>query len=268
MSLTSLQKIHFKKKIWNYYKSNKRDFPWRNTNNPYHIFVSEIMLQQTQTARVVAKYKQFLKHFPSFESLALGTNEEVLCLWSGLGYNRRALFLKRAAEIIIEKNETILTPNFLQTLPGIGPNTAGSIYVFTNDLPHIFIETNIRRVFIHEFFKNQEKVSDKEILQLIALTLDMKHPKDWYFALMDYGANLGKHITNPNLKSKHYIKQSKFEGSLRQVRGKILKILLENKKISITELKNQINSPHVNSALLELEKEGFLKLFGNTIQIA
>lgn len=265
MNLTSSDIKLFQKKIWDFYKFNKRDFPWRETSDLYKIFISEVMLQQTQTSRVVPRYLSFLKRFPSFEILSSSKNEDVLSLWSGLGYNRRALYLKRAAEIIVHKNEETLTPSFLQTLPGIGPNTAGSIYVFTYNRPHVFIETNIRRVFIHEFFKDQEKVTDKEILNLVEKPLDMTHPKEWYYALMDYGAFLGKQHINPNIKSKHYAKQSKFEGSVREVRGKILKLLLERREVSITELKNQIRSPHVNSAIIELEKEGFLKLFSDTI---
>lgn len=254
---TSKIKI-FREKIWNFYKLNKRDFPWRETSDFYKIFISEVMLQQTQTSRVIPKYLLFLEKFPNMESLTLGTNEEVLRLWSGLGYNRRALYLKRAAEIITNKKEKILTPIFLQTLPGIGPNTAGSIYVFSYNLPHVFIETNIRRVFIHEFFKDREKVTDKEILELAEEAIDRENPRDWYYALMDYGAHLGRTLINPNLKSKHYIKQSKFEGSLRQTRGKILKILLEKKSISREKLKSMINSHHFEKALSLLKKENFL----------
>lgn len=248
----------FQEKIWDFYKVNKRNFPWRETTNFYEIFISEVMLQQTQTARVIPKYLAFLQTFPTINSLAQAKNQEVLLLWSGLGYNRRALYLKRASEIIVNTQEKILVPSFLQTLPGIGPNTAGSIYVFSNNLPHVFIETNIRRVFIHEFFKNQENVSDKDILVLIQETLQLENPREWYYALMDYGAYLGKQAVNPNKKSKHYTKQSKFEGSIRQARGKILKVLLDKKVISQKNLEIIVNSPHFEIALMQLEKEKFI----------
>lgn len=279
----------FQEKIWDFYKLNKRDFPWRQTSDPYKIFISEVMLQQTQATRVVPKYLLLLKEFPTFESLAASTNEDVLRLWSGLGYNRRALYLKRAAEIIIHKNsistglkpfhfgsrieskhweKTIwLRPEFLQTLPGIGPNTAGSIYVFSYNLPHVFIETNIRRVFIHEFFADREDITDKEILKLVKDSLDQKNPRNWYYALMDYGAFLGKLPTNPNLKSKHYTKQSKFEGSLRQTRGKILKILLHEKNITKEILENKVNSIHLEKALSQLEKEKFISNKNSIIKL-
>lgn len=261
----------FQKKIWNFYKTNKRDFPWRETTDPYKIMVSEMMLQQTQTSRVLPKYHLFLERFPIVESLAQASNVDVLKLWSGLGYNRRALYLKKSTEIIAQTKDWV-NPEFLETLPGIGPNTAGAIYVFSTNKhsfqsstssvglkPYVFIETNIRRVFIHEFFKDQENILDKDLLELVKKTLDHKKPRDWYYALMDYGAYLGKIGTNPNRKSKHYLKQSKFEGSLRQIRGKILRILLEQKKISTEDLKKQFeNKAYLEKALSQLIKEGFV----------
>lgn len=258
----------FQKKIWDFYKINKRNFPWRDTTDFYKILVSEVMLQQTQTHRVAPKYQAFLEKFPTIQKLAKASNEDVLRIWSGLGYNRRALYLKRVAEIIIESKKTI-TPEFLITLPGIGPNTAGSIYVFTANKPHVFIETNIRRVFIQEFFKDQDNISDKSILGLIEQTLDVKQPRDWYYALMDYGAHLAKIQTNPNRKSKHYTKQSKFEGSLRQTRGKILKLLLVQNKLQLIEIENQFeNKENFHKALHQLEKEGFIKVNTYDIQLA
>lgn len=266
MKLSSLKVKKFQDTIWAYYKQNKRDFPWRETTDPYKILVSEVMLQQTQTARVVPKYELFLEKFPRIKDLAKAANEDVLRLWSGLGYNRRALYLKRSAETIVrEKRESTLDPEFLVSLPGIGPNTAGAVYVFSTNKPYVFIETNIRRVFIHEFFDLRFLIMDKEILELIETTLDKESPREWYYALMDYGAHLGKSEVNPNRKSKHYTKQSQFKGSIREARGKILKILLEGKQISITDLEQKINSPHFTDALNQLEKEKILKIEKNII---
>lgn len=264
-----MQKATFQKKIWEFYKENGREFPWRNTSDPYKILISEVMLQQTQTSRVLPKYEEFLKRFPKIENPAKASNEEVLRAWSGLGYNRRALYLKRAAEILVRDKFSLslrakrgnLTPEFLQTLPGIGPNTAGAIFVFSTNNPHVFIETNIRRVFIHEFFKDKEKISDKEILKLIEQTLDKKKPREWYYALMDYGAYLAKTEVNPNRKSKHYVRQSKFEGSVRQTRGQILKILLDQSKIPLIDLEKQFeNKEYFQKALNQLQKEEFLEI--------
>lgn len=263
-----MQTKTFQKKIWNFYKAGKRTFPWRETTDFYKILVSEVMLQQTQTHRVVPKYHAFLDKFPTIQKLAKGSNEDVLRMWSGLGYNRRALYLKRTAEIIIQSSDK-LTPEFLVTLPGIGPNTAGSIFVFSTNKPHVFIETNIRRVFIQEFFKDQDNISDKSILEFIEQTLDVKQPRDWYYALMDYGAYLAKHQTNPNRKSKHYTKQSRFEGSLRQARGKILKILLAQNKTQLKNVEKQFeNKEYFQKALGQLEKEGFIKIGPQDIQLA
>lgn len=263
IQVNTRKKEDFRKKIWDFYTKNKRNFPWRETSNPYHILVSEIMLQQTQTSRVLPKYEEFLKKFPTLNKLARATNEDVLRLWSGLGYNRRALYLKAASEKLSQNSN--YHPVFLKTLKGIGENTAGAIYVFSTNKPYVFIETNIRRVFIHEFFKDQEKVSDKDILKLIEATLPNekslpagRQTREWYYALMDYGVYLSKTEVNPNRKSKHYFKQSKFSGSLRQARGYILKILLEKKVLELKKLEENIKSAHAHMAIDQLEKEGFI----------
>lgn len=269
MKLSPRKVKTFQDAIWSFYSKNKRNFPWRKTTDPYKILVSEIMLQQTQTSRVVPKYELFIQQFPKIENLAKASNEDVLRLWSGLGYNRRALYLKRLAERIVKENRGVnLDPEFLKTLPGIGPNTAGAIYVFSTNKPFVFIETNIRRVFIHEFFKGQEKILDSSLTPLISHTLDQENPREWCYALMDYGACLAKVEINPNRKSKHYTKQSKFEGSVRQVRGKILKILIEQKQISKNNLERQINSSHFETALQQLETEKFISQKNNIVRIS
>ena len=223
------------------------------------------MLQQTQANRVVPKYEAFIYQFPTVRSLATALNEDVLRLWSGLGYNRRALYLKQAAQNLTTKPN--YTPESLSKNKGIGVNTAGAIYVFSKNKPYVFIETNIRRVFISEFFKNQDKILDADILKLVERTMDTKNPREWYYALMDYGAYLKSQTVNPNRKSKHYTKQSKFEGSVRQARGKILKILIEKKKVSQVELEKEIGSPHFKTALNQLENEKFISVNKNVITI-
>jgi A/G-specific adenine glycosylase len=251
----------FKQLIWDFYKKNNREFSWRKTHNPYKILVSELMLQQTQASRVVSKFEAFIKRFPDFQRLNQATTAEVLQLWQGLGYNRRALYLKRIAEKVImeHKGKLLIEPQFLQTLPGIGPYTAKAIYVFVKNEPEVFLETNIRRVFIHHFFGDKNKVSDKEIIKLVEQTTDRQSPREWYYALMDYGAYLAKTIPNPNKKSSRYTKQSKFEGSLRQTRGKILKLLLVEKSLNKKMLEEKIQSEHFIKAFEQLEKEGFIQ---------
>jgi len=228
----------FQKTIYDHYKQNQRKLPWRRTNNPYHIFISEVMLQQTQVPRVLEKYPSFIKKFPSLESLASAPLSSILKEWQGMGYNRRALYLKRAAGKMINdfKGKLPKTLKELQTLPGIGHATASSILAFAFNKPTIFIETNIRAVFIHFFFKNKKNIDDSEILPLIEKTLDIENPSKWYNALMDYGVYLKKREGNPNKKSRHYAKQSRFLGSERQIRGQIIKVLNEQNILTLEEM--------------------------------
>ena len=181
------------------------------------------MLQQTQVSRVMEKFPAFVKRFPSFEALAAASPGEVIAAWQGLGYNRRALNLHRLANEI--DGQLPRDPQELVKLPGIGPSTAGSIAAFAFNAPVVFIETNIRRVFIHHFFSDQAEVHDKEILLLVEATLDQERPREWYYALMDYGSFLAKQLPNPNRRSKHYTVQSRFEGSDRQLRGAMVRAL-------------------------------------------
>lgn len=233
---------HFRDFIWTFYAKNKRDFAWRNIQNPYHVAVSEVMLQQTQTSRVEIKYPQFLEIFPNIKTLANAPLREVLAAWQGLGYNRRGKFLHEMAQKIVMEHEGVV-PNdvqLLRELPGIGPYTASSICAFAYNKPTVFIETNIRTVYLHSFFQSQENVHDKQLLPLIAATVDQENPREWYYALMDYGAYLKKTVTNPSRKSKHHAVQSKFEGSDRQIRGIILRLLLET-SMSMQQLCSSID---------------------------
>jgi A/G-specific adenine glycosylase len=258
----------FHQTIWAYYKENKRDLPWRRTRDPYKILVSEIMLQQTQALRVVSKYDSFIKKFPTTRALAAAKLSDVLQEWQGLGYNRRAIFLKRCAEVI-EKDFAGKFPRDFKTLcalPGIGPATAGDIMAFAWNEPVVVIETNIRSVFIHFFFAEKgeaagevKKVHDKEILPLIEKTLDRENPREWYWALFDYGAYLKK-TANPSQRSVHHAKQSRFEGSFRQKRAAVLRAILAG---TGTEKKIQdsfnYKSDELAKVLTSLEKDGFIK---------
>lgn len=217
----------FKKAIWLYYSEHGRHFDWRGVDDPYKVFISEVMLQQTQTARVAIKYPLFIARFPTFAALAEASLKDVLHEWQGMGYNRRGMYLHKAAQTIMQKHAGILPndPELLDELPGIGAATAASICAFAFNRPTVFIETNIRAVFLHHFFNGKENVHDKELMPLIEAAVDQDNPREWYYALMDYGVMLKKSLINPSRKSKHYTKQSKFEGSDRQIRGRILKIL-------------------------------------------
>jgi A/G-specific adenine glycosylase len=258
----------FKKTIWSYYKKHKRDMSWREHITPYRIVVSEIMLQQTQADRVAKKFDSFIKKFPDFTSLASAELEEVLKEWQGLGYNRRALNLHRLAQET--KGKISQTYSELLELPGIGPNTAGSILAFAFNIPHPFIETNIRTVFLHFFFKNARgKIHDKKLIPLIQETLDMKNPREWYYALMDYGAYLKKLYPNPSRKSKHHVQQSKFKGSNRELRSHILKEILKEPQTvkSLAKFFPDKDAGMIDKNVQDLQKEGFIVLKGKIYTI-
>lgn len=258
----------FRNIIWSYYKEHGRTFVWRENITPYKVFVSEIMLQQTQTSRIAQKFEPFIQCLPSFEALAYASQADVLKLWQGLGYNRRALALHKSAQIIVNEYGGVLPddPNMLINLPGIGPNTAGSLCAFAYNKPTIFIETNIRTVFLHHFFKDQSNISDKQLLPLIEESVNKEHARDWYYALMDYGVMLKKNLPNPSRKSKHHSIQSKFEGSDRQIRGRILRHLTRCNVATFYELLHACSDEEqrFSSILLDLCKEGFIKSANDT----
>jgi A/G-specific adenine glycosylase len=216
--------------VWGYYERHGRlRLPWRKTKNPYRILVSEIMLQQTQVERVIPKYTAFLKQFPTLAVLAHAPLGDVLRAWQGLGYNRRAKMLHQCAITIVEEYGGVFprTHGGLMKLSGVGHYTAGAVMAFAFNEPVAIIETNIRSAVIHHFFNDDTDVTDTEIMQYVAGTLDKENVREWYYALMDYGACIKREHGNPNSRSKHYTKQSAFSGSDRQIRGAILRVLSE-----------------------------------------
>ena len=258
--------------IWNFYATNKRDFAWRNTENAYHVAVSELMLQQTQTYRVEPKFEQFIAEFPDFETLAQASLRNVLSLWQGLGYNRRGKYVQQIAQAVMHEYGGHLPtdPEVLQKLPGIGPYTAGSICAFAFNKPTIFIETNIRAVYLHTFYSNMHKVPDAELMPLIAATLDRANPREWYYALMDYGVELKKSGKNPNVRSKHHAVQSKFKGSDRQIRGRIIALLTINEQLNlanIVELIDDNQQGRIERIVGQLCNDEMIKNDGNEYAI-
>ncbi|MBI2775419.1 A/G-specific adenine glycosylase [Candidatus Dependentiae bacterium] len=269
--LNAHQIASFQKTIWDYFNEQGRSFSWRQTKNPYHIVVSEVMLQQTQTFRVAPKYEQFILAFPDFQTLATTPFSEVLRFWKGLGYNRRALNLQKLALEVMHKFGGILpnNPEIVDEFPGIGPATASSICAFAFNEPTVFIETNIRAVYIHFFFQGRDNVHDNEIRPLVDLTLDKENPRLWYYALMDYGVMLKKTYPNPSRKSAHHTTQSKFEGSDRQIRGMILQALLESPKLSFDQLASILDreSSRIEKILYELCKEKLIENNSNLFSL-
>lgn len=217
----------FQSMILEFYRQEGRSFPWRETRDPYAILVSELMLQQTQTERVVPKYLAWLEAFPTAADLAAAPFPQVLAAWSGLGYNRRAGYLQSACRQVVQELGGVFpsTAKELQRLKGVGAYTAGAVAAFAFNRPEVFIETNIRSVYLFFFYPDQEKVSDAQLMPLIQATVYHQDPRRWYYALMDYGAALKKSTANPNRQSRRYSRQSRFEGSLRQARGAIVRQL-------------------------------------------
>lgn len=227
----------FRHVVYSYYKHEGRHtLPWRQTHDPYRVMVSELMLQQTQVLRVIPKYEAFLKKFPTIQTLAREEQGSVLMLWQGLGYNRRAKHLHAAARAIVDHHHGVFPriKEELIALPGVGPYTASAILAFAYNTPTVLIETNVRTVYIHHFFNDKKGVHDNELLPLIEKTMDTKNPREWYAALMDYGSHLKKTIGNVNKKSAHYVRQSKFKGSNREVRGAILRLLTQKGSLNLS----------------------------------
>src|SRR3989338_11018876 len=238
-SINSKKISEFRRTVWKYYNENGRhDLPWRKTKDPYRILVSEVMLQQTQVARVLKKNNKLKKRFPPARARAKASLADVLKIWSGLGYNRRAKYLHDTAKqlMLFSRGRVFIASDELQKLPGIGPYTRAAVRVFAFNEPDILIETNIRAAYIHHFYPFRTRrvlnglISDKEILLLAQKAAKGQDPRKWHWALMDYGAHLKRSGVRNNSRSAHYTKQSKFEGSLRQVRGAILKALARGEK--------------------------------------
>jgi A/G-specific adenine glycosylase len=270
--LTPAAARRFRRRIYRYFHDHGRQMPWRDTADPYRILISEIMLQQTQVERVALKYDPFLTAFPDLSALARAPLRDLLANWQGLGYNRRALALQRLARQVVAEFDGRLPDSVaaLRTLPGIGPATAGALAAFAFNQPVVFIETNIRRVFLHFFFPGRSGVTDQEILPLVDQTLDRRHPRPWYYALMDYGAMLKRAAPNPNRRSAHHQRQAPFAGSDRQIRGLILQALLKTPVLSLESLIEAVGQSPARTTRLThtLLREGFLEQQGPRFHLA
>lgn len=260
----------FNKRLQPYLKEGKRDLPWRRTEpngqfEAYKILVSEVMLQQTQVRRVIIKYQQFLDKFPDVASLAAAPFAQVLQIWSGLGYNRRAKYLHEAAKQLVSIDGPWSFEDLL-ACKGVGANTAAAICVYAYNQPRLFVETNIRTVYIHHFFEGYEQIADREILSRLAETLDKQRPRDFYWALMDYGTFLKKTTGNTARRSRLYVKQTKFDGSVRQLRGYVLRLLLERPQDEQSLVKLTADE-RLGIVLEQLQAEGLIITHGGRFRI-
>ncbi len=213
--------------LWDYYGRHGRTMPWRTRHDPYSVIVSELMLQQTQVSRVVPKFEQFMAQFPTVEDLARSPLSKVLVAWQGLGYNRRARFLHETAKIIARDYGGAFPSTLaeLVKLPGVGKNTAGALLAYAFNMRAIFVETNVRTVLFHHFFENNAQVDDRELFVLLERLLPEANYREWYWAMMDYGSHLKKTVGGRLDQSRHYKKQAPLKGSIREVRGMIIKLL-------------------------------------------
>lgn len=259
------KKLHqLQKTVWSYYEKNGRHtLPWRKTKNPYHILVSEVMLQQTQVVRVIPKYRAFLKEFPTFVALAQASLRDVVVAWQGLGYNRRAKALHELAVVVARdyKGKLPSTYEELLCLPGIGPYTAAAVCAFAYNTAHPMLETNIRTVLFYHVFSDKEQVSDLELMGVAVKLLDTKRPREWHWALMDFGAYLKKQGVRSNTKSKHYTPQSTFKGSDREVRGAIVRALTTTESATLSKLvtTTKIEKDRIQKQIQKLHKEGLIQ---------
>jgi A/G-specific adenine glycosylase len=275
--MSSVRYSKFQRHILDWYRKNNRDYlPWRFTKkkpvSPYEIFVSEIMLQQTQVGRVLEKYPKFLKAFPTIQHLARAPLPKLLRVWQGMGYNRRARYLKEAAEIMVKDYKGVVPSDLaiLRRLPGVGPYTVGAIACFAYNKPVVFLDTNIRKVFLHHFLmslprrsltlapRNDNKIDDSQILAIAEKTLDRKNPRRWHYALMDYGAVMLNNKPELLKQAKIYHKQSRFEGSTRYWRSQIVKYLLRYGQVSGEELQMLV-ACNIHPLLTSLVRDGLVE---------
>ena len=261
-----------KRTVWSHYRKHGRhDLPWRMTQDPYRIVVSEVMLQQTQVQRVMPKYEEFLKSFPTIQRLARAHPKEVLERWQGLGYNRRALALHRMAKEVVEHYDGHVPKEraALERLPGIGVYTAGAVRVFAFGEPEVLVETNIRTVMLSEIIPDRTAVSDTELRELVLRTLDTRRPREWYWALMDLGAHLKRSGVRLNDRSRHYKKQPAFSGSDRQIRGAIVRVLIQKGSMYEHRLVEEVAFPkaRVVRQVDALVQEGIMRRKGKAISL-
>ncbi len=252
----------FQELVWQQGRDLYRDMPWRTITSPYFVLVSELMLQQTQVERVIPKFNAFVERFPDVSALASASLADVLTAWSGLGYNRRAKYLHQAAKRIMADFGGVIPSarEELMSLPGVGPSTSAAILAYSFNQPVVFIETNIRTVYFHHFFADVRSVHDKELLDVVRQTLDTERPRQWYWALMDYGSCLKRAGVGRIDKSAHYQKQPPLEGSLRQVRGQIIRALTGG-DLSRQELRLELaGDERFERALEDLTKEGLVSV--------
>ena len=263
-----------KKNLLIWYKENKRTFNWRYTNDPWKILLIEIISQQTQIDRANTYYQKFIKKFPTPESMSQSSLKTILKMWSGLGYNNRAIRLHESSKLIAEKGFKNIYPNF-ESLPGVGQYTKNAILSFAYGDKVLALDTNLERVLTRYFAIDSTKDYVKKYSGFLLAGVKSR---DLNQALMDLGSSICT-SSNPKCdicplekKCEKYILKSKisiekFKGSNRELRGKIIKILLVENEIAIKEIvdKTSEDEEKIINAINGLKGDGLLKIRKNNI---
>lgn len=246
----------FRAKVKRFYSEKKRNLPWRNNVTPYNVWVSEVMLQQTQVSRVLQFYNRFIEELPDCSALSNSSDRNLLLLWQGLGYNSRAIRMKRAAQIVVEKYNGVLpiNKNDLLMLPGIGDYTASAIITFSQNIPLGFFDTNIRRVLIYEL-ELPEDITANELNEVALQICPKNEAREWYYALFDFGA---LHLTASKTGIKSISKQSAFKGSIREIRSKILRLLLTEESLKRAHLYELIPDKRTDEIVKQMLSENII----------
>lgn len=256
--------------IFSWWETHKRDLPWRHTRDPYHILVSEVMLQQTQVSRVLPKYDEFFRAFPDVFALSHASPAKLLTIWKGLGYNRRALYLKRAAEAVVREYNGIfpIEESQLVKLPGLGRYTARALMVFAFEKDVAMVDTNIRQIITH-FFYNDVSQKEKIIEDMADTLVPLGKSWQWHQALMDYGSLELTKMKRPDKPRKASVP---FKDSNRYFRGKIVDRLREGQVLEsllIEEFSKQYKKQpsFIREIIQKLIKDELVGQTGNLIHL-
>jgi len=276
MNIPTKRMDEFQRFIFSWWKTNRRDLPWRRTNDPYKILVSEVMLQQTQVLRVLPKYREFIERYPTVYDLAKASPGDVLRIWKGMGYNRRALYLYKTAQEVVRIYHGIFPKDeeSLTKLPGLGIYTARAIMVSAYRQNVAMVDTNIRQIITHFFFR--DKPQKPAVIQAAADQLvPVGKSWEWHQALMDFGSSKLKKIHPPMRRIGRTAEKKKsipFKESNRFYRGRIIDILRQDKigeDQLITNLIKKYGKPRqfLQSIIGSLIKDGLVVKKGKSLYL-
>lgn len=259
-----------------WYRPRRRAYPWRRTRDPYVILVSEVMLQQTQAARVAAAFGPFLRRFPTVRALARATRSDVLRAWGGLGYNRRAVALHEAARAIVREHGGCVPadPAALRRLPGVGPYTAAAVASLGFGVPVAAVDTNVRRI-VARVHAGTDRPAPGTVRAIAEAWVEASDPGAWNQALMD----LGREVCRPRPRCEvcplaptcrfrasgaaprpRRPRSGPFEGSNRQLRGAVVRVLRHRPALTLGVLARELgrDGARVRAVVAELVRDGIV----------